>query len=387
MIAVFTVVLAQTCTAMLPTRGLEREWLRNDRLYARDELIEVTTTTRTYRRSLPDGRRSTVTASCTGSGKTALLRERIVEQDASLPVLLGPGESRVVDGVAIRRIEPPKDAPTNTRWLSVAGPLPRLYGIRTGAGVVEMRVPAANGGVDIYRVHLRKPEPPPPPPPRPQAAPVTVQVPATALEAQIGVLQKLYEQVLYEKRVLEDSIHALEQAVLSARDSAAAARARARNAMRDSAQGTVPLVDERLFTMLAVDVLTKREEYDEALVLLNTMRTQLAGFERVTGHAHPGVSRVADRIAAVTKACDKAKRLSRGGQCAPSAEGRPYTVADIIGLLQGGVEPGSVAARVVYECVAFDMNNENLRAFRAVGGTSELERATTGACRAPEVRR
>jgi hypothetical protein len=387
LIAVFTVVLAQTCTGMLPTRGLDREWLRNDRLYARDELIETTTTTRTYRRSRPDGRRSTVTASCTGSGKAALLRERIVEQDVSLPVLLGAGESRVVDGTAIRRIDAPKDGTANARWFSVAGPLPRIYGVRTGAGVVEMRVPAANGGVDIYRVRLRKPDPPAPPPPpqqAPQAQVVTVEVPASALEAQIGVLQKLYEQVLHEKRVMEDSIHALEQAVASARDSAALAGART---ARDSAPRSEPVVDERLLTMLAVDVLTRRDELDEALALLDGMRTQLTEFERATGHVHPGASRVAERITAVTKACDKARRLSREGQCAASPRARPYTVADIIGLLQGGVEPESVAARVVYECVSFDMSAENVRALRAVGGTPGLERAIAGACRAPEMKR
>jgi hypothetical protein len=193
------------------------------------------------------------------------------------------------------------------------------------------------------------------------------------------VLQDQAERLLHEKRVLEDSVRVLSDRERAARAAAEQAQARLR-ALRDTLPARSSPVDERLLTMLAVDVFMQRAEFDEALDLLRLMQQRLAEFEQLTGHVHPAVERVEDRIETASKACDRAKRLDRAQRCAPRPDRRPYAVGDIIGLLQGGLDPSSVAARAVYECIAFEASDEVLDIFRSLGGTVELERALRGAC-------
>ena len=84
MIGALAVILAQTCSSVLPKPNLEVEWLRNGRTWARDVPIEATTLTRTYKRTRQGTAGSVVrTLSCSNGTGGVVLTETI-RQNASI---------------------------------------------------------------------------------------------------------------------------------------------------------------------------------------------------------------------------------------------------------------------------------------------------------------
>jgi hypothetical protein len=73
------------------------------------------------------------------------LIERVDEAQVRIPVNLGTGRSAVVDGATVRRIAPPQRSAPGALWFSVARNDTRLFALRKGVGVEQIRMPAPSG--------------------------------------------------------------------------------------------------------------------------------------------------------------------------------------------------------------------------------------------------
>ncbi|MEO5509909.1 MAG: hypothetical protein ABIS27_04710, partial [Longimicrobiales bacterium] len=191
--AVIGIMLAQTCAAILPKPDLEVEWLRNGKAYARDVPIEATRLTRTYRRTPSSGAKSTRTLSCAnGTGGVVLTESVNNESRIRLPLSLKPGQSRTMGGILVRRVKPPVNAAPNAFWFIVTSDAARIYGVREGVGIVELRMQSAAGNVDVFRAFLRTPA----------LTPVVITQGQSEIEGELARLQ-------YENRALQDSVSRL----------------------------------------------------------------------------------------------------------------------------------------------------------------------------------
>jgi hypothetical protein len=280
--AALSIMLAQTCATLLPRPSLEVEWLRNGKPYARAVPVEATSLTRSYRRTSAAGERSVRTVSCTHGDDGVVLTETInSDRVARLPLSLKRGEVMRVDGVLVTRIWPPVNAATNAFWFFVASGVARIYGVREGVGIVEIRQQSATGNVDVYRAFARKP------------APVEVKVPdnVVELEAELARLQT-------ENTALQDSIAQLT-------DELRMNRAAAVTEPGASPPGTKP-VAPGVLNFEAVDEYVLEGKYAAAISLLVDARAQLTEYERLSGTMHPALPGVLDRLDRVVRACRRA---------------------------------------------------------------------------------
>jgi hypothetical protein len=275
--AALAIMLAQTCAGVLPKPGIEVEWLRNGKAWARDVPVEATTLTRTYRRTSSTGAKSMRTLSCTnGTGGVVLTESINSERQVRLPVSLKTGESRIVDGVPVRRIRPPANAASNAYWFAVSADAARIYGVREGLGIVEMRMQSMTGGVDIFRAFARQPTP----------VPVPIVASSPEMEAELARLQM-------ENRALQDSVAWLTEELrrLRAGDD------------HETPSPVRPLADDRIISFAAVDTLVTRGQWAQAIALLQQTRRQIEEYRRLTGQQHPASAHVATKLGEVVAAC------------------------------------------------------------------------------------
>ena len=277
MIAALSIMLAQTCATVLPKPDIEIEWLRNGKAYAREVLIETSNTTRTYRRTLANGTKSVRTLSCSnGTGGVVLTESVNSERWVRLPMSLKTGQSRVLDDITVRRVRPPVNAATNAFWFLVAADAARIYGVREGIGIVELRMQSPAGTVDVFRAFAREAEAP---------APEMTGLPPE-VEEELLRLQA-------ENRALQDTVNEL--------------RLELRRQSADSADnGTIPIaapVDINLLKFTGVDEYIRVNNYPAAIALLVRTRNELAEYNRVTGTVHPATPRVASKLDEVVRAC------------------------------------------------------------------------------------
>ncbi len=284
--AALTVILAQTCAAMLPKPNLEVEWLRNGKAWARDVPIEATALTRTYRRTMTGGARSVRTLSCTnGTGGVVITESINSERQVRLPLALKTGQSRRIDGALIRRVKPPSNAATNAFWFVVAADAARIYGVREGIGIVEMRVQSLTGSVDVFRAFARTPAP----------APVTIAASPPELESELARLQA-------ENRALQDSVAELRDELMRIRGE----KLEPDHDSDDSVPPAVSPVDDRLLTFTGADAYVEQGNYPAAIALLVRARGQLTEYKRLTNAEHPATPRVVARMNEVIRACQRA---------------------------------------------------------------------------------
>ncbi len=278
--AALTILLAQTCAGIMPKPDIEVEWLRNGKSYARDVPIEATTSTRTYRRTPASGVKSVRTLSCSNGTGGVVLTESIDNQRrVRLPLGLKTGQVRTLDGVTVRRVKPPASAATNAFWFIVTSDAPRIYGVREGLGIVEMRMQSGAGNVDVYRAYARSPAPLP--------VPITQNPPE--LDAELSRLQ-------YENRALQDSIARLESELRRA-------RGEPDGEVDDAMPPVASPVDDRLLSFTGVDTYIQQGNYPAAIALLVRSRKQLDEYKRLSGSDHPAAPRVTARLNDVVRAC------------------------------------------------------------------------------------
>lgn len=335
MTAALALVLAQSCAALLPARDAQLEWTLNGRSYARDVPTSSSASSRTYRRQHTRGHAEKRTLMCATVGGTSVLIETLDDEvQVRLPVQLAVGQARTVSGASVRRVQPPADGARNALWFTTTRNQVRMYAVRAGLGISEIRMQSASGAVQTYRASVRA---------------------ARSGAAEAGPAER------NRQRQLEDSVRALEAALRSAQTETARAdslRALAEAELATARTNASPL-DERLISTLAVQVYLERGEYAEAGALLAELRRQLGEFERLTGIRHPGYKGVDELAASLAR---------QSGRSAPRTP-RAYTLAEVLRLVQGGVAPERVAEQVQRRCRAFDLAPENLRLLRTVGTT------------------
>jgi hypothetical protein len=280
--AAIGIMLAQTCAGILPKPDLEIEWLRNGKAYARDVPIEATRMTRTYRRTPSTGAKSTRTLSCTnGTGGVVLTESVNSESRIRLPLALKTGQSRTMEGILVRRVRPPVNAAANAFWFLVASDAARIYGVREGVGIVELRMQSASGNVDVYRAYLRTPAP----------TPVVITEGQPELESEIARLQ-------YENRALQDSVGRLVDEVR---------RLRGRSGEPDDGTQRDPAsVGNDDVSFAGVDVYVEQGNYPAAIALLVRMQSQVIGDPGAQNGGHPSAPRIATRLGEVVRACQRA---------------------------------------------------------------------------------
>jgi len=155
LLGLFAGVLAQTCAAMLPAPHYEYEWLRDGRPHAYETLLRSTDGQRVYQRQPAGGGDTTERAlSCSTHEGALYFTERSSLGVVRIPVGIGIGGVRRVAGTTVRRIANPPGSAANTIWFAVASPGVRLYALRRGAGITEIRMPRP-GGTTVYRAVVR----------------------------------------------------------------------------------------------------------------------------------------------------------------------------------------------------------------------------------------
>ena len=279
--AALTIVLAQTCASVLPKPHIEIEWLRNGRAYARDVPIESSRTTRTYRRTPNDGGAKSVrTLSCSnGTGGVVLTESVNSVRRVRLPLGLKTGQTRTFDGVLVRRVRPPSNAATNAFWFLVTADAARIYGVREGVGIVEMRMQSTSGTVDVYRAFARAATP----------KPVPSRVLDPDMEEELSRLQE-------ENRALQDTIAELKLELSHLRNGVG----RTERELVDSVPPPQPI------QFGAIDSFVRQGNYPAAIALLERTRRELADYNRATASVHPATAFVTERLDEVVRACLRA---------------------------------------------------------------------------------
>jgi hypothetical protein len=271
-------VFAQTCSALLPPPRAEIEWFRDGRPYARDVPLRATATERVYRRVPGSGARVERSLSCTTSNGVSWLTERVGSATIRLPVPLAVGASSSAGGTTVRRIAAPADATGSALWYTVSSPGIRVYGVQRGAGVIEIRSPAAGGGFSILRAVVRQPVPDP----------------AIAIAAVRAAADS-------QRVALEQRIEELQQTIAQLGDSIAALRARA----------PPPYSSPEIVELIAVDANVEHGRYDEALALLLAVRRRLDAWSEEHQTRHLALDTLNARITEVMRRCLAARHERR----------------------------------------------------------------------------
>jgi hypothetical protein len=181
-------ILAQTCAVVLPATTLEFEWFRDGRPYAQDVLLRTRSGERLYQRRFEDGEIAERVVSCTRSGRTVYLTDRVgSEPPVRIPMGLRPGAVRRIGNAVMRRVAAPTGAPGNMLWFTVASPGLLMYGLRPAAGITEIRTPR-RGGYSVLRAIARN------------------RASRAAADSQFAALARRVAQLEAENRRLRDSL-------------------------------------------------------------------------------------------------------------------------------------------------------------------------------------